>query len=330
MSAMALAKTRHPRPKRVGKNSTFGEKSAARLHSVLAQMFGGRTVLKLVGIFVAVVIIASSILWYKKVFTNPERVFWSTINNNLSTASVSKQISQQAQSTKNVEITQIAFSPTPAVRDIKDLTTQNSANNSRIIIESLGTPTDTYQHYALIQQKSKTSNKKLNYSSVYPLWLKNSGNKQQETQLFSNAIYSALLFGNLQSTQRGKTVDQLRDVYKVNFKTVDKSTVKGRKTYTYNVNLKLRKYAEAVNSYAKTIGLPNTNQINAANYKPTDEISIQVSIDVLSRQVKKVYYTSNGSTEEYLTYGVVPTFKLPAHTVGYETLQKAFEKASKQ
>jgi hypothetical protein len=330
MSAMALAKTRHPRPKRVGKNSTFGEKASARIHAIIAYLFGGRTVLKLVGIAVAVVVIAGGMFWYKQIYTNPEHVFWSMMSNNLSTASISKQISQQGGATTNLEVTQIAFSPSPAVRDIKELKTQNSANNSRIKIESIGTPTDTYQHYALIEQKSKTSKKNLDYSKVYSLWLKNSGNKQQETQLFNNAIYSALLFGNLPLTQRDKTMQDLRDAYKVDFKSVSKSTENGRKTYTYNVRLGLQKYANTVNNYTKVLGLPNAGQIKANNYKSTDEVTLQISVDVLSRQVKKVYYTSNGSTEEYLTYGVVPNFKLPAQTVGYDTLQKAVQTASNQ
>jgi hypothetical protein len=170
----------------------------------------------------------------------------------------------------------------------------------------------------------------LDYSKVYSLWLKNSGNKQHETQLFNNAIYSALLFGNLPANQRDKTIQELKNAYKVDFKSVSKSTEKGRKTYTYNARLGLKKYANAVNSYTKTLGLPNAGQIKAGNYKPTDEVSIQISVDVLSRQVKKVYYTTNGSTEEYLTYGVVPNFKLPLSTVSYDTLQKAVQKASNE
>jgi hypothetical protein len=314
----------------VGKNSTFGEKASARIHAAIAYLFGGRTVLKLIGVAAAVLIITGGMFWYKKIFTNPEHVFWSMMSNNLSTASISKQISQQGGPTSNIEVTQIAFSPSPVVRDIKELKTQNSANNSRIKIESIGTPTDTYQHYALIEQKSKTSKKNLDYSKVYSLWLKNSGNKQHETQLFNNAIYSALLFGNLPANQRDKTIQELKNAYKVDFKSVSKSTEKGRKTYTYNARLGLKKYANAVNSYTKTLGLPNAGQIKAGNYKPTDEVSIQISVDVLSRQVKKVYYTTNGSTEEYLTYGVVPNFKLPLSTVSYDTLQKAVQKASNE
>jgi hypothetical protein len=327
---MALAKTRHPRPKRVGKNSTFGEKTAVRMHGVFAQIFGGRTVLKLIGTMVGIVLIVGGIFWYKQVYSSPENVFWGMINNNLSTYSITKEISQSGTSATNKEDTQLGFSPSPVVRDIKDISTQNSANSSRIKIESIGTPTDTYQHYVLIDQSSKSGKKKPDYSRIYSMWLKNSGSNQRDTQLFDNIVYSALLFGNLPPTQRNDTVNYIRNAYHVDFAHVAKNTSGGRRTYTYNVKLGLRSFAQAANFYSKTLGLPKTGQIKAENYKPTEEVALKIKVDVLSRQAKNVQYLSNGSVETYTTYGIVPTFKPPAHTVSYQTLQQAVQTAAKQ
>jgi hypothetical protein len=160
MTGMALRKTNHPRPKRVGKNSTLGERTATRVHGILASIFGGRTVLKLAGTLLAA----------------------------LSTASISKEVSQAGNAAASKEQTQLSFTPSPVVRDIKDVTSQNSENTSRIKIESIGTPTDTYQHYVLIDQSSKTGKKKPDYSKVYSLWLKNSGNQQADAQLFKKMV----------------------------------------------------------------------------------------------------------------------------------------------
>jgi hypothetical protein len=330
MAGMALAKTRHPRPKRVGHNSTLGEKTAVRAHSALASAFGGRTVLKLIGILAAIVLVVGGIFWYKQIYTDPERVFWGMVNNNLSTISLSKDISQNGTNASSQEYTMLAFSPSPAVRDIKEVSSKNANTSSTIKIESIGTPADTYQHYVLIKQSSKTGKKSPDYSKVYSLWLKNSGSNQHETQLFSNAIYSAMLFGNLQLSQRNQTVGYLKDAYHVDFTQVKKESVNGRKTYSYNVKLGLRNYAKAANFYAKTLGLPNSGQINPNNYKPTEEVSLVFNIDVLSRQARSIQYLSSGATEKYSTYGVVPNFKPPTHTVSYETLQKTVQKAAKQ
>jgi hypothetical protein len=330
MERMALAKTRHPRPKRVGHNSTLGEKTAVRAHSALASIFGGRTVLKLVGILVSIFIVVGGIFWYKQIYTDPAHVFWGMVNNNLSTISLTKDISQNGTNATSQEHTMLAFSPSPLVRDIKEISTKNADNSSIIKIESIGTPTDTYQHYVQIKQSSKTGKKSPDYSKVYSLWLKNSGSNQHETQLFSNAVYSAMLFGKLQLSQRNQTVGYLKDAYHVDFAQVKKESVNGRKTYSYNVKLGLRNYAKAANFYAKSLGLPNAGQINPSNYKPTDEVSLVFSVDVLSRQAKSIKYLSSGSSEKYSTYGVVPNFKPPAHTVSYNTLQKTVQAAAKQ
>jgi hypothetical protein len=326
---MALKKTNHPRPKRVGKNSTLGERTATRVHGILASIFGGRTVLKLAGTLLAALLIVGTIFWYKAVYADPEHVFWGMVGNNLSTASISKEVSQAGNAAASKEQTQLSFTPSPVVRDIKDVTSQNSENTSRIKIESIGTPTDTYQHYVLIDQSSKTGKKKPDYSKVYSLWLKNSGNQQADAQLFNSTIFSAVLFGNQSPAQRSDTTKKLKNAYHVNLNNVKKESFGGRKTYTYDVKIGLKNYSEAVNFYTKSLGLPSSTQIKSDNYKPTDEVAVKFSIYVLSKQLRKVEYTSNGPAETYTTYGVMTNFEPPTRTVGYQTLQKAVEAASK-
>jgi hypothetical protein len=326
---MALKKTNHPRPKRVGKNSTLGERTAARTHGILASIFGGRTILKIVGIVIIILAIAGGVVWYKTIYTDPEHVFWAMVENNLSTYSVTKENAQQGAAASSKEITQITFSPSPMVRDVKDVSTQNSDTSSRIKIESIGTPTDTYQHYALIDQTSKTSKSKRDYSKVYSLWLKNSGGQQSSNQLFNGVLFSATLFGNQPANQRKDIVNNLRKAYHVDFSKVGKESHGGRRTYTYDVKIGLKDYATAVNFYTQALGLPNSSQIKTDSYKSTDEIAVKFSTDVLSKQLRTVEYTANNSIESYTTYGVLTNFKPPLHTVSYDTLQKAVQEAAK-
>jgi len=325
---MALAKTRHPRPKRAGKNSTFGEKTAARTHGVFANIFGGRTVLKLVGILAAIIVVAGGILWYKLVYTSPEHVFWGMVDNNLATQSITKELNQAGGSTTNKEDTQLAFYPSPKVRDVKEISSKANNGTSTVKIESIGTPTDTYQHYVLINQPGKGSKNPADYQKVYNMWLKNSGNQQAETQLFSGVVFDAVLFGNLPPSARPQLVNDLHKAYHVDFNNVAKESSKGRKTYTYNVKVNLRSFAEAVNYYSKALGLPNAGKINPSNYKATDEVAINLSVDLPSKQLRKLEYVSSKSTETYVTYGAPTNFSVPVHTVSYNTLQAAVQKAA--
>lgn len=325
---MALKKTNHPRPKRIGNNSTLGEKTAVKTHTAFAHIFGGRTIIKIVAAVAIFLVISGGFFWYKVIFTDPERVYWGMITNNLSTYSVTKAVSQSGESTTNNQLSQLAFTPSPTVRDVKEITNQNSGVSSTVKIESIGTPTDTYQHYVLIDQPPQQGKKKTDFSKVYSLWLKNSGGQQSDSQLFYSSIYSAVLFGNLQVTQRDSLVKVLQSAYKTDFKAIKKESSDGRKTYTYTTTINLRNYAKAVNLYSKSLGLPNTSQIKEDSYKPNDEVKVKLTVDILSRQLRSLKYESSNSVENYITYGIKANYKIPSKTVSYETLQKTVQQAA--
>lgn len=162
------------------------------------------------------------------------------------------------------------------------------------------------------------------------MWIKN-GNGQQASnaQLFTDAMFGALLFGKLQPEARANILAQLERGYKVDFSKVKKEKIDGRNCYIYDAKIALPDYARAAKSYAKSLGLPNSNQINPDNYKQTDQLELSVSVDVLSRQIKKVSYTGSGQTEKYSGYGILAEVAPPNKTVEYTTLQKTISEASK-
>jgi hypothetical protein len=328
---MSSAKIPHRRPVRTGNNSTVGEKTAARVHAGISRIFGGRGVLNLVVVIVGLVIIVGGLFWFKKVYEDPSHVFWGMINNNLSTYSVTKETTQSTAGNTSKDFTQIGVTPKPAVHDVKDVTASANGATSRIKVESIGTPKDVYQRYVLIDQPAQNGKSKPDYSAVYNMWLKNGGNGQSgNTQLFNNAVFSAFLFGNLPQQQRSDAMAYFKKAYIVNFNDVKKQNSHMHKTYTYTVTLNLRNYAQGARYYAAALNLPNASQINPDNYKATDKLVLNVNVDVLSRQLKEVVYKSSGATENYSAYGILPTFKVPAHTVSYSALQQAVTKASSQ
>lgn len=329
---MSAAKIPHRRPIRAGKNSTVGEKTAEKVHSAFASIFGGRRVISIVILFVAIFAIAGGIVWFNKIYTSPEHVFWSMVDNNLSVNSVTKETTQQGTGISKNELTQLSFNQGVNVRDVREVKSGTGSATSSIKIESIGTPTDTYQHYVFIDQPVKSGQAKPDYSKVYPLWIKNSGptSKIGDTQLLNSAVFSAFFFGNLSSSQRADVTKHLQDAYKVNFGSVEQHRENGRKTYTYTVTLALRDYAKAAQAYAKALKLPNAAQINPNNYKATDELELNVTVDVLSRQIREIVYQTSSQTEKYSSYGVIAHFSPPAHTVSYNDLQKAVTEAANQ
>jgi hypothetical protein len=219
------------------------------------------------------------------------------------------------------------FNPSPIVKNIKEVTTNTNQGTGHIKVESIGTTKDTYQHYILIDQPGKQKN---DYSSAYSLWLLNGGNTQaRDTGLFNNAMFGAFLFGNIPANERTKIVNSLRDAYTINFDDTKKEKKDGRKLYTYDVKISLKKYAAAAHLYAKALGLPNADQITPTTYQDSATLNVSVGIDMLSRQVRQLTYQSNSVSEKYSGYGIYAAAKAPAHTVSYETLQKTIQEAAK-
>jgi hypothetical protein len=270
----------------------------------------------------------ASITWFYRVYSNPKNVFWGMVENNLSTPSITKEITQKSTNATSKEITRIILSPNHAAHDVKQIDTAAQGSGSTIRIESIGTPTDTYQRYVLIDQPTKPGKKKPDFSKVYAMWLKNGGNAQTgNSQLFNNAVFSGFLFGNLPANQRSVALNYMRKAYKVDFDSIDKKSNNSRKTYTYNVSLAMQDYAKAARFYADALKLPNAKQISANNYHPTDKIAMSVTVDVLSRQLREVTYKTNASTEKYSAYGITSNLSAPKKTVSYDTLQNAVNQA---
>jgi hypothetical protein len=324
---MSEKKVRHRRPVRSGKQSTAGEKAAEKIRSGVINTLTNRIVrLSLSAIIILVILVAAAATWYNSVYANSERVFWDMVGNNLKINSVTEEIKQAGTTGTSDEFTQMSFSPNPNVRYIKKISATSAQGNAQISVESIGTPKDTYQHYVFISQPGKPSSK---FKNVYPLWLKNSGSPQSDTTLFNQKMLnSAVLFGNMQPSGRAQTVDYLRKAYQTNFDKVQKQTVDGRRVFTYKVKINIRDYVEAVRYYAKSEGLPNSDKLKPESYKKSDQFSATYTVDVMSRQLRKVVYNNTSTEAQYSGYGIQTNVHAPTHTVSYQKLQDAVKSAS--
>jgi hypothetical protein len=324
MIGMALKRIPHRRPIRSGKHSTFGEKSAEQAHAVFANIFGGRIIVKLIIGTILVLILITAGLWMKLVYANPEHVFWTAINNSLSSVSVTKDLTQSAGTAKTNIITQLAFGHDPIVKSIKNVDQQLAQGSAHITVETIGTPSNTYQHYTNIKQTGKN----INYDSVYNLWVKDSS--ATPYQFFNDAVFGAMLFGKIPAQDKQKIIDYLREAYKINFNLTKKDNIGGRKIYTYEVSIALQNYSKAAKIYAQTLGMPNADKVSPSNYKATDKLNVTFVVDVYSRQVKSITYTSTGAKEKYSGYGILSEPKIPSKTVDYSVLEKALQESAKQ
>lgn len=312
------------RPVRAGKTAPRSEKMQIKVVSALLN----RTFLIVTAaVITGLVLVWLIFLWFNRVYADPENVFWGAVDNNLATLGVTKEVNQPEQGGSSTEFTQFSWNPAPRIRNIRQLAYPNNTGQmTNLVLEGIITPTTEYQHYSKIDRPGDGNR---DYSDIYKMWLKNTASESpQGNTAFNNAIYGAFLFGNFQRPERAEIVSGLRNALKVDLRQVDKTSENGRRTYVYQANLNLRKYAQTAKLYAKFMNLPSASLINPSNYPPDRQIALKVKIDVLSRQLRSVQYQSS-VTELYSGYGIPAQTRPPAKTVSSQQLQKAIEKATK-
>lgn len=309
------------RPTRAGRNSSSVEKVQIGVkRRVLSPIFlaiGAAFALALIIIFLI-------ILWFVKIYADPQHVFWATIKQNLSTQSLTKTSITRGTASISSQFTTVRFSPNLRVHDIKQITDKSSRPASKITLETIGTATADYQRYSHIERPSSKLKQK-DYQNIYNAWLKNGGQVDGTGQIAGNTLFGAVLFGDFNPTTEDKLFNELQNAYEIDFKSVNKHGDNHRRVYVYTVAIPLTKYAQAAHNYATALNLPLAAQINPKNYRPTDKLNVKISIDVLSREIKKIEYLNQRFSENYSGQGNAISISPPSKTVSASTFQSVIK-----
>lgn len=257
---------------------------------------------------------------YFKLYADPTRVFNDMLRNNLATRGFTKEIVRQSGNGSSDETTQLIFTPNILVRDIRQI--DSPATKTKYTVETVANPDADYSHYLKIASQN-AAGQKLDYRSIYSLWIKNSISSGSQAQLVNSSFFGATLFGNLDPASRRQVVSRLKTAYVVDYDHIEKKTVDYRRSYSYNVVVLLRPYATAAHLYASYLGLPVANQISPGIYSKDAKLRLKLTVDVLSRQLRQVEYIDQGVTETYSGYGTAPDIALPTRTVSPEVLNQA-------
>jgi hypothetical protein len=269
-------------------------------------------------------LLIGGIAWYYQSYSNPTNAFWGMVGNNLSVMSISKKSAQKSQQVETTTLTRVSFTPTPQIHFIKEITDNSVSPSAKLTVEAIGTPQADYQRYSKVERVLQTG-KKVDYSSIYNLWLKNP-NAGGRPQLVGSSLFGSMLFGNLPASSSEQVMSKLHKAYSPHFSKED--SYNGRKSYDYFVDINLRAYASAVKTYATMIGLkaaapdPNSYPISA-------KVTLRLSLDVLSRQLVKTEYKDvDGSTEYYSGYGISTPAEIPTQIATVDQFQRAIQKAT--
>src|ERR1700733_675529 len=111
----------------------------------------------------AVLLLVGAWVWWAKVSTNPQRVFWGTVSQSLATKSVTVEAKQNSGGQSLDQLVQYSLGPNSISHTLSTL----KQSGTTVVDELVGTPAADYTRYVSVQtdQKSKQG-KPLDFSNI--------------------------------------------------------------------------------------------------------------------------------------------------------------------
>ena len=265
-------------------------------------------------------------LWCNRVQTNPERVFWNMVSQNLASSSVTVSGEQDSNGGTLKQTVALQLGE----KNITHALVNVGQAGTKITTEVIGTPDADYTRYKSLEtaQGKNTNGKLIN------VWA------TTKPQLFGQTVLGLGLslgsvpvpIANAHGAANDKILKQIKNsvMYQIDFKRVAKEHKDGRLLYTYDVKSAPFVYVEILKMIAEEVGIASLKHINPADYRDLQTISMKFTVDVRAQQLKKVSYDGSNYQQHYSSYGVPVDVEIPKKTITLEELQGRFQTASQQ
>lgn len=263
--------------------------------------------------------------WYGQVYLNPQNVFWSTIDQNLKTASVTKTINHASEDSSGYQqITTTQYKSKLIVSNTVIVQNNTNAGTVKVVTETIGTPNQDFLRYKEIMSPTNNVNK-----DIVGIW---SGGKkdEQSAQILPDVLLSSpIIFGYINKSQRAEIINKMKDqkVFKIDFAATNtKKEYNNKKAYGYDVEINLVEYIDIYKDYLIMIGQNNlAKQLSGAGGNSIYKVKLIIS----PSQKHILNMTPNGmkDSEVYFNYDVNNMLNAPKDVkLSINDLQKRLQK----
>lgn len=271
---------------------------------------------------------AAGFIWYSRIYLQPENVFWGTIENNLATSGVTRQVSRESDEQTSTQYTRLQAGQKAS--ELLEVVKQKNGNSVKR--QTVGTVGADFARYAEISSNRKdASGQPLDYSKIEGVWGKAEAKDggQPPSQYLNQAVLSTIPAANLAFEQRQELMKVLRGtgVFKVDFEKVTKLEENGQDLYVYDVEINAAAYFSMMRLFVDILGLDDSIVPNPEDYKNAQPLPLRISIKPSARQLEKIIYLSSGQEETYSAYGQTSTIAIPKDTIPLTELQKRIQEA---
>ena len=262
-------------------------------------------------------LIISSVAYWKYVVNNPDRVFEAMLKNSLQTKSLTKTIGQEEQGDSNNQTIVLKFSPSVGVASKYDLQKGQGEQYVGTQTNVIGTKTADYIQYSKIESSQVSEAKK---KDIVGVWAKVGDEKSgQKPSVFNDALFGVILFGDLGDNTASSIVSQLTssDVYGIDKYSTTFSG--GRLVGNFSIKLKPKNLVDSIKYYAQQTGYASAEGLGAEGVS-NEPISLDITIDLVSRQVKEISFAGGQRIEKYGSFGQFNGITVPNNPISFSEL----------
>lgn len=289
-----------------------------------------KTITKYLFIAATVITVISLLVLARHEFNDPERVFNAMLQSNLSSQGVTRSVEQESAGQTLFQTIQAQLGEENVVAGRTVLVQGSGDSATSIVTESIGTPETDYIRYVDIEtSQTGASGQPLNFNEIIDVWGRSSaeGGALTGGELFSEAVLGVVPMGNLPAWQREAFVNRVNelDVYEIDYSQVERRKESGRPVYIYNATVKPERYVTMLKEFGDLIGVGSLEATDPALFRDSPELSLQLEVDVWSRQLRAVAFNGSERSETYSAYGLNREVSLPEETITIQELQSRLQ-----
>lgn len=274
-----------------------------------------------------IVLLAGIVAWWFLVRNTAKNTFESMLNNNFRTASVTRQVEQTSGTQRLNQVIRVQNQSQHVANGYTTLSQNNGA--TKVVTESIGTPTADFVRYLEIKTSQKNQNgKQLEFGKVLNVWGKTESEPGgQLGNLYGDISLGLFLFADLPANQRNQMMDMItsNNVYQTDYNTAQRVVRNGRPYFIYRVTVKPTAYVTMLKQYADYVGMEQLKNLNPEDYKDTPDQQVDVAIDILSQHLAKVTTVSGNRQESFSGYGIIQKITLPDNAIPMQELQERLQ-----
>lgn len=275
-----------------------------------------------------ILLAVSGWVWWTKIVINPDRVLSDAIANSLQTTSVTRQVLQDDGSQKVDQTSYLSFyAPTITAETTTELSQKGrQRQETTITTDTIGTKNVDFVRYSKVEGAENLPGAE-NFEKLIGVWAKKEADqaKGEEATFLNESLFSIVPIGNLNPDAKEQLLRLINEKKIYEYKTAERKVENYRPVFTYTLSVNPTDLIEVLALYAQLTGAIDPGQFNPETYANAPAVTVQVTVDIASRNITSIKYGNSNRTENFSGYNLFRPITLPEETITIDELQQRLQ-----